>query len=116
MSEDDEQALLERKKLNNERKMQRELYSEGRYHLIPGFFRTMMYLKKQKQEFAVTFRTFGEDLDNTLYEFDKFCKGEHPCFNGRNSMPSVKMDGAKGAKDFRVRAPDEQRAILYRLG
>jgi hypothetical protein len=116
MSEDDEQALLERKKLNHERKMQRELYSEGRYHLIPGFFRTMMYLKKQKQEFAVTFRTFGEDLDNTLYEFDKFCKGEHPCFNGRNSMPSVKMDGAKGAKDFRVRAPDEQRAILYRLG
>ena len=64
----------------------------------------------------MTFRTFGEDLDNTLYEFDKFCKGEHPCFNGRNSMPSVKMDGAKGAKDFRLRAPAEQRALLYRLG
>jgi hypothetical protein len=51
-----------------------------------------------------------------LYEFDKFCKGEHPCFNGRNSMPSVKMDGVKGAKDFRLRAPEEQRAHLYRLG
>jgi hypothetical protein len=64
----------------------------------------------------VTFRTFGGDLDNTLYEFDRFCQGEHPCFNGRNSMPSVKMDGAKGAKDFRLRAPHEQRALLYRLG
>lgn len=31
-------------------------------------------------------------------------------------MPSVKMDGAKGAKDFRLRAPQEQRALLYRLG
>ena len=67
-------------------------------------------------EFALTFRTFGEDLDNTLYEFDKFCKGEHPCFNGRNSMPSVKMDGAKGSKDLRVREPAEQRAFIYRLG
>lgn len=31
-------------------------------------------------------------------------------------MPSVKMDGAKGAKDFRIREPNEQRAVLYRLG
>jgi len=31
-------------------------------------------------------------------------------------MPSVKMDGAKGTKDFRVREPNEQRAVLYRLG
>lgn len=44
--DDDEQASVERKKHLHERKMQRELYSEGRYHLIPGFFRTMMYLKK----------------------------------------------------------------------
>lgn len=57
--QDDEHASVERKKLLHERKMQRELYSEGRYHLIPGFFRTMMYLKKQKVEFALTFRTFG---------------------------------------------------------
>jgi hypothetical protein len=39
--------------------MLRELFGEGVYHLIPGFFRTLMYLKKQKQEFAVVFRTFG---------------------------------------------------------
>jgi len=42
-----------------------------------------------------------------LYEFDKFTRGEHPCFNGKNSMPLVKMDGAKGAKDFRIREPNE---------
>lgn len=52
--EDDQQ-----KKLLHDKKMQRELYSEGRYHLIPGFFRTLLYLKKLKVEFALTFRTFG---------------------------------------------------------
>lgn len=87
--------------------MLRELFGEGLYHLIPGFFRTLMYLKKQKQEFAVVFRTFGHDLKNAVFEFDKFSRGEHPCFNGRNGMPSVKFDGAKNSKDFRFVKPEE---------
>lgn len=96
--------------------MLRELYGEGRYHLIPSFWRTLMYLKKQKQEFAVVFRTFGKDLKHVVHEFDKFSRGEHPCFNGRNGMPLSKMDGAKNSKDFRFKSPDEQVAHLYRLG
>lgn len=96
--------------------MTRELYGEGRYNIIPSFFRTLMYLKKNKQEFSVVFRTFGQDLKKAVHEFDKFAKGEHPCFNGRNGMPVVKMDGAKGTKDFRFNAPDEQIAHLYRTG
>ena len=87
--------------------MLRELYGEGRYHLIPSFFRTLMYLKKNKQEFSVVFRTFGHDLQNAIHEFAKFAKGAHPCFNGRNGMPVVKMDGSKGSKDFRFKAKDE---------
>lgn len=83
--------------------------------MIPSFFRTLMYLKKQKQEFAVVFRTFGKSSKNVVYEFDKFCRGEHPCFNGRNGMPSVKFDGAKNTKDFRFKCPEEQNAMLYRL-
>lgn len=47
---------------------------------------------------------------------DKFTRGEHPCFNGRNGMPIVKMDGAKHTKDFRITNPSEQVARLYRLG
>jgi len=47
----EEQSEDEDTKRDNEqkafdKKMLRELYSEGRYHLIPSFFRTMMYLKK----------------------------------------------------------------------
>jgi hypothetical protein len=67
--------------------MLRELYGEGRYFIIPSFFKLLMYLKKTKQEFAICFRTFGQDLKKVVFEMDKFAKGEHPCFNGRNGMP-----------------------------
>ena len=74
-----------------------------------------MYMKKQKREFAIVFNTFGQDMDNVIYEFNKFCSGEHPCFNGRNGAPLVKMDGSKNQKDFRIKDP-AQRATLYRTG
>lgn len=74
-----------------------------------------MYLKKQKREFSVVFRTFGKDLDNVVWEFNKFCNGEHPCFNGRNNTPLVKFDGSKNSKDLRFKS-DEQRATIYRDG
>lgn len=56
---DDEDTKREKERKAFDKKMTRELYSEGRYHIIPSFFRTLMYLKKQKQEFAICFRTFG---------------------------------------------------------
>lgn len=105
MSEDDD-VKRENDRKAFEKRMLRELYGEGRYHLIPSFFRTLMYLKKNKQEFSVVFRTFGQDLKAVAHEFDKFAKGEHPCFNGRNGMPLVKMDGAKATKDFRFKNPE----------
>lgn len=73
-----------------------------------------MYLKKQNKEFAMTFRSFGHDLPNIIYEFNLFCIGEHPCFNGRNNMPLVKMNGAKNTKDFRFKV-DEQKGQTYRF-
>lgn len=65
-----------------------------------------MYLKQQRQEFAVAFRSFGQDLDNVVFEFDRFCKGQHPSFNGRHSTPLVKMDGSKGTKSFTFKEPE----------
>lgn len=89
------------------------LFGEGKYHIIPSFFRMIMYLKKKKEEFSIVFNTFGNDLDNVIYEFNKFCAGEHPCFNGRNNTPLVKVDGSKNQKDLRFRDPS-QRVCIYR--
>lgn len=47
-------------------KMQYALYGQGKYFLIPSFFRTLMYLKKNKKEFALTFRTYGKELDEVV--------------------------------------------------
>lgn len=96
--------------------MRYELYREGRYFIIPGFFRTLMYLKKQKKEFSVVFHTYGDtdDMTKAVHEFNKFCVGEHPCFNGRNNMPLVRMDGHKGGKDLRIRSKTQE-CTMYRF-
>lgn len=63
----------------------KELLSDGKFHLLPSFFRTIIYLKKMKREFAVVFRNYNSvDLQNVVVEFNQFCKGDHPCYNGKN--------------------------------
>lgn len=111
----DPAKVAEQARIKAERKMNNLLYDQGKYYLIPSFFRLMMYMKKQKREFAVVFNTFGSELGNVVYEFNKFCSGDHPCFNGRNGTPLVKMDGSKNQKDYRIRDP-AQKVHIYRTG
>lgn len=111
----DPAKVAEQARLKAERKMNAKLFGEGKYHIIPSFWRLMMYMKKQKREFAVTFNTFGSELENVVYEFNKFCSGEHPCFNGRNGASLVKFDGSKNQKDYRIQDPS-QRVHIYRTG
>lgn len=93
--------------------MNAALFGEGYYHLIPSFFRTLMYLKKNKREFSLVFRTFGNDKEHFTYEFNRFCSGEHPAFNGRNNTPQVKFDGSKNCKELRFQSAF-QHAVMYR--
>lgn len=119
VNEDEEDVdpakVAEQARIKQERRMNAKLFDQGRYHLIPSFFRLLMYMKKQKREFAVTFNTFGSELDNVVYEFNKFCSGDHPCFNGRNGSPLVKLDGSKNSKNFLIREP-AQNLTMYRTG
>jgi len=101
------------KKLTEEEKLMMEMFGEGKFHLIPSFFRTLIYLKKQKREFSVCFRTFGKDLQKVAWEFNRFCSGTHPCYSGRNGTPLIRFDGSKNAKDLRLRDPS-QRAFFVR--
>ena len=60
LSDDEDQAAhdaAQQRKVDN--KMFYQIYKEGRYHLIPSFLRTLMYLKQENRDFAVAFRTFG---------------------------------------------------------
>jgi len=94
--------------------MNAALFGEGFFNLIPSFYRTLMYLKKQKREFSVVFRQFGSrEVENICYEWNRFCAGEHPAFNGRNNQPLVKFDGSKNCKELRFRSPC-QTGMMYR--
>jgi len=98
--------------LQNEFYKWMDLFSEGKYNIVPGFFKLLVYLKKTKRDFAIVFRTFGHDLPDVIWEFNKFCSGEHPCYNGQGCA-KVMFDGSKGTKDLRISAKT-QNALFYR--
>ena len=90
------------------------LFRGARFNLIPSFFKTLSFLRKAKREFAIVFRTFGGDLEDVVLEFNRFCEGKHPCFNGKGGNPLVRFDGNKGSKDYRIQAFN--RGLFYRSG
>ena len=51
--------LSDEEKNAEEAKTVKQLLSEGKYQLLPSFFRTMIYLKKMKKEFSVVFRAYN---------------------------------------------------------
>jgi hypothetical protein len=58
------------------------------------------------------FRSFGQELPDIIWEFNQFCQGLHPCFNG-NNCTLAKFDGSKGTKDLRFRKLSQQ-GVYYR--
>lgn len=62
-------------------------HSPGSFYLLPSFLECLLALKKAEADFAVVFRTFGEDIGEVSREYNAFCEGAHPLF------PGVKMDG-----------------------
>ncbi len=98
-------AVLEEEKV-------KELFRGARFNLIPSFFKTLSFLRKSKREFSIVFRTFGNDLDDVILEFNRFCEGKHPCFNGKSGNPLVRFDGNKGTKDYRIH--QFNRGLFYR--
>lgn len=61
----------------------------------------MVTLRKQKRDFGVIFRTFGDDLEDTLQEWNRFCDGTHPGYNGKNKTTQITFNGQK-CKDLHI--------------
>lgn len=69
--------------------------NECRVFLLPSFLKLIVYLKKNKRNFSIIFRTFGDDAENIKIEFNNFCDGLHPCYSGKNKTPLFKLNGQK---------------------
>jgi Dpy-30 motif len=108
----------------DEKELIRRIFESGRMLLIPSFFRLIQELKKNKREFAVIFRTFGEELSNVKEEFNLFCRGNHPLFNGKHGTPRIRFDGKSKSKDMIIdhhnlgyitRTPDQVSFVIGTL-
>jgi len=38
-------------------------------------------------------------MQNSIFEFNQFCAGTHPCYNGKAGTPNIKFDGSKGNRN-----------------
>lgn len=86
----------------DEKELIRKIFPTGKMLLIPSFFRMIQELKKNKREFAVVFRTFGHELSTVIDEFNLYCRGNHPLFNGKHGTPRIRFDGKNKSKDMLI--------------
>ena len=84
----------------------------GDINLVYSFFHLMLLLQKDNRDFTICFRTFGQDIKEVSNEFNDFCKGIHPFFNGQNGMPLAKFDGKNGTKNYLIDMTNT--GMLYR--
>ena len=92
----------------------KELYENDYIFIFPSLFRTMIELKSQNRIFTIIFRTFGLDFDDVIKEYNSFCEGKHPLFNGLNEKyPNMKFNGENGSKDYCIQ--EKNIGIIYRF-
>lgn len=91
----------------------RKLFKGGRMFIVPAFFRLILGLKKAKREFAIVFRSFGSDIPEVIEEFNLFCRGNHPMFNGKHGCPLVRFDGKNKTREMLIDNPN--RGYMSRL-
>eukprot|EP00457_Paulinella_chromatophora_P008077 gb/GEZN01008104.1/.p1 GENE.gb/GEZN01008104.1/~~gb/GEZN01008104.1/.p1 ORF type:complete len:257 (-),score=37.99 gb/GEZN01008104.1/:61-831(-) len=60
------------------------------------FFQFLHYLQDEKRDFAIIFRTFGDDFAEVAEEVNLFCEGKHPVY------PKARCDGSVGTLDLRI--------------
>ena len=80
--------------------------------LFFSLFNTMIKLTEQKKQFVIIFRTFGDDVDKVVYEFNLFCNGQHPLFNNVY-YPRYYFNGTNGSINYVI--DNTHKGIMYRF-
>ncbi len=73
----------------------------------------MLQLKKKYRDFAVIFRSFGKDIEKVVQEWNRFCQGTHPCYNGLNNQAKALFDGSNKLNKNYIITKDST-GIFYR--
>lgn len=82
------------------------LFKNSYHFIFNSFYNTIIKLTKEKRRFVIIFRLFDIDIEfakELIFEFNSFCKGNHPKYNGRNGTTRQKFDeNTLKSKDFRI--------------
>ena len=73
----------------------------------------LLWLKKAKWNFRVVFWSSGREIKSTITEFNAFCNGDHPAFNGELGTHKVLLNDEKGP-DLWVK--DKNVGMFYKFG
>lgn len=73
----------------------------------------LLWLKKAKWNFKIVFWSSGWEIPHAISEFNLFCEGLHPAFNGENGTHKVLLNDQKGP-DLRVK--DKNVGMFYKFG
>ena len=74
----------------------KKLYENNYKFIFPSLFNLMIELQKQKRQFTLIFRTFGQDFSDLYFEFNSFCEGKHPLYK------NIYFDGTHNSLDYRI--------------
>lgn len=75
------------------------------FNIVPAFYEMMIQLQAEEHDFAIVFRTFGDDLPEVVMpEFNEFCSGRHPRYPTARFDGSVEVEGV-ASHDYRVSCP-----------
>ncbi len=71
-------------------------------YVFQSFYKLMIYLRKNKKEFAIILRAFGNNIDFVKNEINYFVNGKHPLYNGENGTSLIKFDTGKNPRNFNI--------------
>ncbi|CAG9310386.1 unnamed protein product [Blepharisma stoltei] len=96
------QEIDDRDMSRNDKELVKRLFREGNYFLIPSFFNLIRSLSACQREFSIVFRTFGNDMEEVINEFNLFCNGKHPLYNGKNKTEKFISNGELGTRNLTI--------------
>jgi hypothetical protein len=85
----------------------RLMFKNAYHSTLNSFFNMITLLTKNKKKFAIIFRFFDmpyDHIEQFIFEFNSFCTGIHPKYNGLTGNQATFFDGSniKNPKDLRI--------------
>lgn len=91
-----------------------DFHCDGFYLIMPAFFRFLSVLAERELDFRLVFRTFGNDIDSVVSEYNLFCDNSHPLFHCDKITPLKAVDMNNGRGKLIRTAEDTAKLVMFK--